>query len=84
MEVKDQQTFDKFESKAISILRSHGGELVTAFETKEKEIHVIQFPSMNDFISYQNDPALKQLTELRSKAIQSTKIYVSDKLKEYE
>lgn len=84
LEVSNQKAFDEFESKAISILRSHDGELVTAFEAEENEIHVIQFPTMNNFTSYKNDPALKQLTELRSKAIQSTKVYVSEKLKEYE
>ena len=77
LEVKNRQAFDEFESKAISILRSYNGELITAFEPEKHEkieVHFIQFPTMSEFSNYKKAPELAALGELRLKAIQSTKI----------
>ena len=87
LKVKNRQAFDEFESKAISILRSYNGELITAFEPEKHEkveVHFIQFPTMSEFSNYKKAPELEALGELRLKAIQSTKIYVSEKVKKYE
>lgn len=91
LEVRDKEAFAEFESRAMLVLRSHGGELISAFESDpnfssssaNKEIHYLQFPSIEEFTNYRNDPELATLSELREKAISSTEIFVSDKLKDY-
>lgn len=90
--VKDSFAFDEFESMAVSIMRSHGGKLVAAFETKSDEstdclfteVHYLEFPNQESFDNYRNDPELLSLADLRSSAISSTQVYVSSKLKEYD
>ena len=51
LEVKNREEFNKFETQAIQIIRSHGGKLVAAFEPDTSfssdsdgiEVHYIQF-----------------------------------------
>lgn len=91
LHVKNWQAFNEFEGQAIAILRSYGGELLSAFESEysdsadaeDIEVHCIQFPDAESFKRYRNDPKLAELADLRSQAIDSTKVYVSRKLKEY-
>ena len=91
LKVKNVAAFNEFESQAIQILKSHGGVLVSAFEADPSdvsssdniEVHYIQFPTIESYNSYRADPALEQLADLRSNAIHSTKLYVSERLKEY-
>lgn len=92
LEVKDWEAFGEFEARAIPIMRSHGGKLLSAFESETSgatdaeniEVHYLQFPTLDSFHAYRNDPALNALSELRSKAIASTNLYVSRKEKSYE
>jgi uncharacterized protein (DUF1330 family) len=89
LEVKNREEFNKFETQAIQIIRSHGGKLVAAFEPDTSsssdsdgiEVHYIQFPDLDKYNSYRADPALAVLSQLRSRAIRSTQLYVSDKVK---
>ena len=91
LEVKNREEFNKFETQAIQIMRSHGGKLVTAFEpdilsasdSDSIEVHYIQFPDLDKYNNYRADPALAALSQLRSSAIRSTQLYVSDKVKDY-
>lgn len=91
LEIKDPMAFEEFESQAIPLLRSHGGELISAFEpdsdisseSSNKEVHYLQFPSINEFNNYRADPQLQALAGLREKGILSTQLFVSGKLKEY-
>jgi len=91
LEVKNREEFNKFETQAIQIMRSHGGKLVTAFEpdilsasdSDSIEVHYIQFPDLDKYNNYRADPALAALSQLRSSAICSTQLYVSDKVKDY-
>ncbi len=65
----------KFESQAITILREHSGELISASSNADKsdddpdEIHVIQFPDAAKFESYKNDPRLADLGSLKLGAV---------------
>lgn len=89
LEVKNREEFNKFETQAIQIIRSHGGKLVAAFEPDTSsssdsdgiEVHYIQFSDLDKYNSYRADPALAVLSQLRSRAIRSTQLYVSDKVK---
>ncbi len=91
LEVKDAEAFQEFEQQAMSILNSHGGMLLSAFEadsarstrSENIEVHYIRFPSIENYDAYRNDQALKELAEMRSIAIQSTEVYVSNGLKTY-
>lgn len=91
LEVKNREKFNKFETQAIKIMRSHSGKLVTAFEPDTLcssdldgiEVHYIQFPDLDKYNNYRADPALAALSQLRSSAIRNTQLYVSDKVKDY-
>ena len=91
LEVKNAEAFKKFETRAISILNSHKGTLLLAFEAdapisdcpENTELHYIQFPTIDNYNAYRADPALRELADLRSEAIESTKVYVSRQLKNY-
>jgi len=92
LEVNDNEALDEFKSRAMKILNSHRGKLLSAFETdpalssteKHTEIHYLQFPGREEFRSYRSDPALSDLANLRSRAIKSTQIFVSGNTKEYK
>lgn len=90
LQVRDWEAFNEFEAQAIPIMKSHGGELLAAFESETSaadaeniEVHYLQFPTLDSFHAYRNDPTLNALSELRSKAIASTDLYVSRREKSY-
>ena len=91
LEVKDKIFFEEFERNAIDIMKAYNGKLVSAFEpnkTKSSsqnidEVHYLQFPSIEAFNNYRKDPKLLEMSELRSKAIINTTIYVSEVIKDY-
>jgi len=79
----------EFESKAIPILKEHGGVLVSASSNKNRsstapdEIHVIQFPSMKAFEAYQNDKRIIALGALKETMISKMEVHVTDSYHEY-
>lgn len=83
LKVRDSEAFHAFESRAVPIMRSHGGVLVSAFETDDVEVHFIQFPTLAALDSYRSDPALKALDKLRMEAILDRQVYISRKDKSY-
>ncbi|NKB33657.1 MAG: DUF1330 domain-containing protein [Pseudomonadales bacterium] len=91
LKIKDAQLFAEFESKAIGILRNHGGELASAFTPNRElssgnefdEVHNLNFPDLDSFKAYRSDPELQKLSELRNAAITNTAILVSDKSRSY-
>jgi len=89
LEVKDFNMLSIFEGKAAEIMRSHGGDIIRAFETfrnedrSGQEIHLLEFPSEAAFSEYRSDSRLLEIAELREKAIVSMKVVKSDKLKNY-
>ena len=87
LEVKDAELFRTFENAAIIIMKKYGGSLQVAFQPDENfsssknvdEVHQLQFPDIESFKRYRVDPELKELTELRIKAIANTTVLVSGK-----
>lgn len=87
--VKDFTLLAEFECQAVKVMQSHGGELIRAFESHRsddgsgEEIHLLEFPSQAEFDAYRADSVLVEYAELRQKAIVSTAVIISDKIKEY-
>lgn len=88
--VKDFTLLAEFERQAVKVMKSHGGELLRAFESHRnddgsgEEIHLLEFPSQQAFDAYRADPVLVEYAELRNKAISQTQVVVSSLLKEYQ
>jgi uncharacterized protein (DUF1330 family) len=91
LKIRDQSLFLEFETKALEILKSYEGKLVSAFEPSQNEssnnnvdeIHCLRFPSMDEFNAYRADAELAKLAHLRSEAIEETEIFVSATHKAY-
>ena len=89
LDVKDFELFDAFESRAVQIMRDHGGNLVKAFETERneegsgQEVHLIEFPSETAFNAYRKDPKFEVLSDIREQAISATRVVLSHTLKTY-
>lgn len=89
LEVKNFDSLTLFETKAAEIMRSHGGHIISAFETirneddSGQEVHVLEFPNDAAFAEYRADSQLLEHTELRDKAIISINIVKSRTLKNY-
>lgn len=89
--VKDKNCFEKFERKAIEIMKNYEGKLIVAFEPNKTdstsknidEVHCLEFPSIDAFNKYRQDPSLLDMSGLRNKAILNTTIFVSAILKDY-
>lgn len=89
LEVIDFSALDQFEKEAALIMKSYGGEILSAFETERnaensgEEIHILQFPSKAHFEQYREDQRLKVLSELREQAIRTTEITICLRVKSY-
>lgn len=92
LEVRDLESFRDYETRAVRIMREYSGSLVSAFRPDVEhssgdefhEVHILEFPSINEFRRYRSDAALAELPQLRSKAIASTKLYVSGEAVTYD
>ena len=89
IDVKDFDKLSSFESKAVEIMSSYEGKIISAFETKRnednsgEEVHLIQFPNKEKFSAYRSDSRLNEYAELRNGAINSMSLSVSSKIKSY-
>ncbi len=89
IEVKDFNKLATFENVAVNIMRSHGGDIIRAFETLQnedgsgQEIHILEFPSETEFLNYRADPKLLEHSDLRDEAIKSISIVKSINTKSY-
>lgn len=71
--IKDKPSFVEFETEAIRILRSHGGNLISAFVPNKElstlsdfdEVHILEFANRTEFENYKNDQELAGLLELK-------------------
>jgi len=87
--VKNFIALEEFERQAVAIMIIHGGQLLSAFETRRnedgsgEEVHVLAFPSADAFAAYRADAALAMLRDLREEAISHTEIQVSERIKSY-
>lgn len=92
LEIGDLNSFKEFETKAATIMKKYDGKVISAFSPDKEastqdnigEIHILEFPDMQAFRNYRADDELKDMQQLREKAITSTKIYISDKFISYE
>ena len=76
LQIADELAFTQFEQRALNIMASHGGELLSAFRSGPgQETHCLRFPDKQAFKNYQQDPGLAALAELRSAAIEATCVY---------
>lgn len=83
---KGIEALRSFERKVLPILHSHGGQLVTAlspsrafgnFDPLPDEVHILNFPSEQDFQDYRDDPLHLGLATERTQAIRHTEIMLS-------
>ena len=87
--VKNFNVLEEFERQAVAIMKRHGGQLLSAFETcrneddSGEEVHVLAFPSDEAFAGYRVDGDLVDLKDLRDRAISHTEVLVSKRLKTY-
>lgn len=92
IQIKNIESYKDFETKAVHIMKEHGGQLLSAFEpdnsesteTHVNEVHYLRFPDLESFHNYRSDPKLLDLSALREQAISRTKIIVSGAFKYYE
>jgi uncharacterized protein (DUF1330 family) len=89
IEVKSFDLLADFESKAVKVMHTHGGDIVNAFETQRnedgsgQEVHLLEFPSHSKFDEYRSDSLLLEYADLRTKAIKSSTVVISTTQKNY-
>jgi len=89
LEVLCFEKLEQFERAAVSIMSDYGGVLASAFEIERnehgggKEIHLLQFPSIEAFSHYREDARHLQLATDRSEAITHTNVKVGLQNKSY-
>ena len=92
LEVKEHAAFLQYESKALKIMKAHGGHLMSAYKPMQAyrsgseidEVHILRFPDLVSFENYRTDGKLAELADLRALAIANTKIYVSEAEIDYD
>lgn len=92
IKIKNNDAYVKYETKAVSIMKQHGGRLISAFEVNKNEssemelseVHYLQFPDLKAFKEYRENPELVKLVCLRGEAISDIKVIVSGESKSYE
>lgn len=74
--------FEQFESAAAMIMRRHGGAVERRIrcmphvgDNPPHEVHIVVFPDEQSFERYRNDPDLRTLADLRTRAIRQTMIW---------
>jgi uncharacterized protein (DUF1330 family) len=77
------------ESEVIPILIEHGGVMISASSNLNRcshdpdEVHVIQFPSHQEFEAYRNDQRVIDLGLLKDKMIHRMEVHITDSFHEY-
>lgn len=82
-----------FEAKVMPVLKAHGGQLMAAFtpslgfsniEPAPDEIHIVKFPTAQQFQTYRDDPEHLRLAEERARVIRKTEVIVSGEMVLYD
>jgi antibiotic biosynthesis monooxygenase (ABM) superfamily enzyme len=84
IQVDQEVKFQQFEREAIQIMQKYHGQIekvIRPIHTGQKnelpyEVHIVWFPSMEQFEAYRKDPDLAQLADLRQSAISRTEIMI--------
>ena len=72
----EQQLFD-YEDQVLALLDRHQGRLlsrVRAIDQGPSEIHLLEFPTEQALVDYQNDPDRLALSAMRDQAIERTEV----------
>ncbi|MGE0681458.1 MAG: DUF1330 domain-containing protein [Candidatus Binatia bacterium] len=83
--------FRRFETEAARIMRKHGGCIERVIrptvgvqeEALPYEVHLLSFPSMEQFTAYRADVDLAKLTDLRQSAIARTEVIIGEEGEPY-
>lgn len=83
---KNFEALKLFENSVSKIMQKHGGKMLYAFETKNKneEIHIIEFPNDEKLKNYQEDNEHKKYLDLKKIAIDNIDITISTTYKQYD
>ena len=80
----ERRAFRAFETKALALMRDHGGHLVSAFvpqlvdlvETPQ-EVHLLEFPSRTALDAWKADPRRQELAPERDRVVVRTLVMES-------
>lgn len=83
--------FRQFETEAARIMKKYGGHIERAIRptvsgqsgSSPHEIHIVSFPSLEQFEAYRGDPDLAKFTPLRQVAIARTEIITGEEGEPY-
>ena len=83
--------FRRFETEAVRIMRKHGGciekvirpTVAVQQELLPYEVHLLSFPSMEQFAAYKADADLAKLADLRQSAIARTEVLIGEEGEPY-
>ncbi|MEM7358381.1 MAG: DUF1330 domain-containing protein [Pseudomonadota bacterium] len=92
LKIREPGAFHEFETHANQIMARHSGRIVSAFKPENElssdsdvhEVHILEFQSREDFLSYRSDPELFALAELRERAISATHLFTAGEYVSYE
>jgi len=80
--------FKEYESKALKILRQHGGEVIIAYvhrrdSENEDEIQLLKIENQTKFDLFMHDPERVKMSAERESVIKRTEVYISKELIDY-
>lgn len=78
-------TFRDFEHRAARVMARYGGAIERTVvlandrpDAPHREVHVVTFPSANDFDEYRRDPTLQALAPLRAASVLETTVHIGE------
>ena len=83
--------FRQFETQAVRVMKKYGGRIENVIRptasvpsgSSPHEIHIVSFPSMEQFEAYRGDAELAKLAPLRQSAIARTEIVIGEEGEPY-
>jgi uncharacterized protein (DUF1330 family) len=91
IQVNKEVEFQQFEREAAQIMQKYHGQIEKVIRPirngqrneQPYEVHIVWFPSMEEFESYRKDPDLAELADLRQSAISRTEIIIGHEVNPY-
>ncbi len=87
----DLDALRTYERRVLPLVANHGGRLITAFEPAGRgtpgipdEVHVLEFPSEDEFASFRDDPRRTALADDQAAALSGATVFVSAHLVSYD
>ena len=83
--------FREYETKALSLFRRHGGEVVVAYAPQRNdsaadfpdEIQILRIAGTAEFEGFMKDPERLTMADERDRVIRKTEIFLSQEIIEY-